>query len=110
MFFIKVRCQYPRYVSEKIGIRKILGASVSNLALVLSKDFTEWVILADVVAWPAAFFIMNKWLQNFAYRINLAVWIFLLSGMFPLVIALLTVSTKVLRPAAANPVDSLRYE
>ena len=96
--------------TKEIGIRKVLGASVSNVVLLLSKDFTKWVILANVVAWPTAFLIMNKWLQNFAYRINLAVWIFMLSGIIALIIAILTVSTKALRAAVANPVDSLRYE
>jgi putative ABC transport system permease protein len=96
--------------TKEIGIRKVLGASVSNVVILLSRDFTKWVILANVVAWPAAFLAMNRWLQNFAYRIDLAVWIFALSGVIALVIALLTVSTKALKAAAANPIDSLRYE
>jgi putative ABC transport system permease protein len=96
--------------TKEIGIRKVLGASVSHVILLLSRDFTKWVILANVVAWPAAFFIMNKWLQGFAYRIGLAVWIFVISGVAALLIALLTVSAKAFKAAVANPVDSLRYE
>jgi putative ABC transport system permease protein len=88
----------------------VLGASVSNVVLLLSKEFTRWVILANVIAWPIAYFAMNRWLQNFAYRIELEIWIFILSGGIALAIALLTVSTKAVRAAVANPVDSLRYE
>jgi putative ABC transport system permease protein len=96
--------------TKEIGIRKVLGASVSNVVMLLSRDFTKWVILANVVAWPVAYLVMNKWLQNFAYRISLAIWIFVLSGVIALTIALLTVSTKALKAAVANPADSLKYE
>jgi putative ABC transport system permease protein len=96
--------------TREIGIRKVLGASVSNVVLLLSREFTRWVILANVIAWPIAYFAMNRWLQNFAYRIELEIWIFILSGGIALTIALLTVSTKAVRAAVANPVDSLRYE
>jgi putative ABC transport system permease protein len=88
----------------------VLGASVSNVVLLLSKEFTRWVILANVIAWPIAYFAMNRWLQNFAYRIELEIWIFILSGGIALAIALLTVSTNAVRAAVVNPVDSLRYE
>jgi len=96
--------------TKEIGIRKVLGASVSNVVVLLSRDFTKWVILANVVAWPVAYLVMNKWLQNFAYRISMGVWMFVLSGVIALIIALLTVSTKALKAAVANPADSLRYE
>jgi putative ABC transport system permease protein len=96
--------------TKEIGIRKVLGASVANVVLLLSKDFTRWVILANVVAWPVAYFVMSKWLQGFAYRIDLAVWMFVSSGAIALITALLSVSTKAIKAAAANPVDSLRYE
>lgn len=96
--------------TKEIGIRKVLGASMSNVVLLLSKDFTKWVILANVVAWPLAYLVMARWLQNFAYRINLGIWMFILSGILALIIAVLTVSTKALKAAAADPVDSLRYE
>jgi putative ABC transport system permease protein len=96
--------------TKEIGIRKVLGASVSNVVVLLSRDFTKWVILANVVAWPVAYLVMNKWLQNFAYRISLAIWMFILSGAIALIIAILTVSTKALKAAVSDPVDSLRYE
>ncbi|UCC39732.1 MAG: ABC transporter permease [Candidatus Aminicenantes bacterium] len=96
--------------TKEIGIRKVLGASVSNVVLLLSREFTKWVMLANVIAWPFAYFAMNKWLQNFAYRIEVELWIFILSGLIALIIALLTISTKAVRAATADPVDSLRYE
>jgi putative ABC transport system permease protein len=96
--------------TKEIGIRKVLGASVSNVVLLLSKDFTKWVILANVVAWPVAYWVMKRWLQGFAYRISLTFWIFIFSGVLAVIIALLTVSTKALRAAVANPANSLRYE
>lgn len=96
--------------TKEIGIRKVLGASVSNVVVLLSRDFTKWVILANGIAWPAAYLVMNKWLQNFAYRISLEIWMFVLSGVIALIIAILTVSTKAVKAAVANPVDSLRYE
>jgi putative ABC transport system permease protein len=77
--------------TKEIGIRKVLGASVSGLVLLVSKEFTKWIILANIVAWPIAYLAMNNWLQNFAYRINIGLWIFLLAGALALVIALLTV-------------------
>ncbi len=76
----------------------------------LSKDFTKWVLLANLIAWPFAWYAMNKWLQNFAYHINVTVWPFLLAGATALAIALLTVSWQALRAATANPVEALRYE
>ncbi|NIO20749.1 MAG: hypothetical protein GTN76_08440 [Candidatus Aenigmarchaeota archaeon] len=66
--------------------------------------------ISNVIAWPAAYYFMHRWLQNFAYRINLSIWIFILSGLTALVIALLTVSFQCIKAATANPVDSLRYE
>ncbi len=96
--------------TKEIGIRKVLGASVPNVVLLLSKQFTKWVILANVIAWPVAFFAMRAWLQNFAYRIDIGIWIFVLSGIMALGIALLSVSAKALKAATANPVQSLRYE
>jgi putative ABC transport system permease protein len=96
--------------TKEIGIRKTLGASMSNIFLMLSKDFTGWIVLANVVAWPIAYYAMTKWLQYFAYRIDLTIWPFLLSGLLALLIALLTVGWQVIRAATANPVETLRYE
>ena len=76
----------------------------------ISKDFLKWVIIANLIAWPIAYYFMNEWLQNFAYRIVLGAWTFILSGLAALGIALLTVSYQTLKAARANPVDILKYE
>jgi putative ABC transport system permease protein len=96
--------------TKEIGIRKVLGASISKIILLLSKEFLIWIIIANIVAWPLAWFIMNKWLQNFAYRVNIEIWIFILSASLALIIALVTVSYQSIKAALANPVESLRYE
>jgi len=96
--------------TKEIGIRKVLGAPVASLILMLTREVLKWVLLANLIAWPIAWYAMNKWLQNFAYRINLAIWLFLLSGLVALAIALLTVSWQAVKAATANPVQSLRYE
>ena len=96
--------------TKELGIRKVLGASDSNIFQLLSKEFIRWVLLANLIAWPIAYFAMNKWLQNFSYRINLGIVAFLLSGGIALLIAYLTVSYQSIKSARANPVDSLRYE
>jgi putative ABC transport system permease protein len=96
--------------TREIGIRKVLGASESSIVFLLSKQFTKWVLIANIFAWPAAYFIMNEWLKSFAYRINIGIWVFVLSGMLAVGIALVKVSYQAIRAACANPVDSLRYE
>jgi putative ABC transport system permease protein len=96
--------------TKEIGIRKVLGATVSEIMVVLTKDFTKYVIIANIVAWPIAWLLIKSWLNNFAYRIELTIWFFLLSGVFTLIIALLTVSTRTIYAATTNPVESLRYE
>jgi len=96
--------------TKEIGIRKVLGASVGGIVLMLSRQFTKWVLLANCIAWPAAYYLMDRWLKNFAYRVDIGVWTFVLSGALALVIAFLTVSYQSIKAAAANPVDSLRYE
>jgi putative ABC transport system permease protein len=96
--------------TREIGIRKVLGASVSGIVVSLSKKFTKWVVLANVIAWPVAYYFMTRWLGNFAYRINLNIWTFIFSGLAALMIALLSVSYQSIKAATANPVDSLRYE
>jgi putative ABC transport system permease protein len=92
--------------TKEIGIRKALGATISGIILLLSKEFTKWVLVANIIAWPIA----NNWLQNFAYRINIGLGTFVLTGLSALIIALLTVGYQAIKAARANPVDSLRYE
>jgi putative ABC transport system permease protein len=76
----------------------------------LSQDFTKRVLLANVIAWPVAYYFMHRWLQNFAYRTRIDIWMFLMAAALAMLIALLTVSYQSIRAALANPVDSLRYE
>jgi len=95
---------------KEIGIRKTLGASVTGIAVLLSNEFIKWVALAIIVATPLAYFVMDKWLQNFAYRINISVWIFIFSAVIAILISLITVCFQTIKAALANPVDSLRYE
>ena len=96
--------------TKEIGIRKALGASTSNVALILSKDFLILVIVSNVIAWPTAYYFMNKWLQDFAYRSEIGWWVFILAGIIALLISLVTVSFQAIKAATANPVESLRYE
>jgi putative ABC transport system permease protein len=96
--------------TKEIGIRKVLGASLSGIVVLLSKNFVKWVLFAFIIALPAAYLSMDYWLRNFAYRIALDVWIFVFAGIVALVIALLTVSYQTIKAAAVNPVDLLRYE
>jgi putative ABC transport system permease protein len=96
--------------TKEIGIRKVLGATVSNIVTMLSKDFLKLVLIAAVIAFPVAGWAMNKWLQDFAFRINLSLWLFLLPGLVVLVIALLTISFQSIKAALSNPVNSLRSE
>lgn len=102
------------FITEKrtreVGIRKVLGASFSRIVVMLTGEFSKWVLMANVIAWPVAYFFLNRWLQTFAYRTTIGIGIFLLSGLSALLIALLTVGWQAVRAAAAQPVDSLRYE
>jgi putative ABC transport system permease protein len=95
---------------REIGIRKINGARVKDVIFMLSRDFVTWVALASVIAVPVAWYAMEKWLQNFAYRTGLSWWIFALAGLVTLVIALLTVSWQSWKAATKNPIEALRYE
>ena len=96
--------------TKEIGIRKVLGASVTQIVNLLSKDFLKLVILGIVIASPIAYWAMNKWLQDFAYRVEISWWIFALAGIVAIAITLLTVSYQAIRAALANPVKSLRTE
>jgi putative ABC transport system permease protein len=96
--------------TKEIGIRKALGASVFSIILLLLKEFTKLILLANVIAWPIAYFTMNRWLQNYAYRIEIGLSAFVLAGLIVVVIASLTVGYQALKAARANPVDALRYE
>jgi putative ABC transport system permease protein len=96
--------------TKEIGIRKVLGASVAGIAGMLSKEFAIWAVLANVIAWPVAYLVMKRWLQNFAYRIDIGIGVFLLSGALALFIALISVSFQSLKAASSHPADTLRYE
>jgi putative ABC transport system permease protein len=96
--------------AKEIGIRKVLGASVGSVVRLLSKEFVVLVVLANIIAWPVAYFVMTGWLKNFAYRTEIGLATFLLSGFIALVIAILTVCYQSIKAALANPVNSLRYE
>ncbi len=96
--------------TKEIGIRRVLGATVSQVMVLLSKEFTKWVLVANLIAWPLAYLAARKWLQNFAYRMTLGVEIFIFAAALALIIALCTVGYQSIKAAIANPVDSLRYE
>lgn len=96
--------------TKEIGIRKVLGASVQSIVALLSKEFIRLVLIAFVIASPIAWWIMNKWLQNFAYKIHISWWIFLVAGVVAVLLALITVSFQAIKAAIANPVGSLRSE
>jgi len=95
---------------KEIGVRKVLGASVEGIVVLLSKDFLKLVGLAFVVAAPVAYLVMDRWLQSFAYHIDISWWVFLIAGSLALAIALLTVSYQSIKAARINPVEALRYE
>ncbi|MBU8892562.1 MAG: ABC transporter permease [Bacteroidales bacterium] len=96
--------------TKEIGVRRVHGASILNIMLILSKQFLKWVLVAVVIAIPVAFIVMQNWLQNFAYKITLQWWVFIIAGILSLLIALITVSYQTYKTAIKNPIDSLRYE
>jgi putative ABC transport system permease protein len=102
------------YTAEKrvkeIGVRKVLGAGVTSIVKMLSIDFLKLVIIAVIIALPIAWLVMNKWLQDFAYRANISWWLFVIAGLAAILIALLTVSFQAIKAALTNPVESLRSE
>ena len=87
-----------------------MGASIKSIVILLVKEFAKWVLIANVIAWPTAYYFMDKWLQNFEYRIDINIILFVIAGVVSLFIALLTVSYQTIKAASANPVNSLRYE
>lgn len=95
---------------KEIGIRKVLGATVSGIVTMLSKEFLKLVVIGAVIAFPLAWWAMNKWLQDFAFRIDMEWWVFTGAGITALVIALITVSFQAIKSAISNPVKSLRAE
>jgi len=95
---------------KEIGIRKVLGADMKRILLLLAKDLTRNVLIANIVSWPLAYYIMKRWLQNYAYQIDMEIWMFFAAGLAVLLTALLSVSYQAVRAAVADPVDTLRYE
>ena len=96
--------------TKEIGIRKINGARIIEIMLMLNLDFIKWIIISVVIAIPFAFFAMHRWLENFAYKTTLCWWIFALAGLVAVLIALITVSVQSWKASSSNPVGALRYE
>jgi ABC-type antimicrobial peptide transport system permease subunit len=96
--------------TREIGIRKVLGATVSGITRLLSRDFLHLVLFSAVIAFPVSWWVMHKWLQNYAYRVGIDWWIFILAGLLALLVAVFTISFQSIRAAIANPVKSLRTE
>jgi len=96
--------------TKEIGIRKVLGASVSGVVVLLAKDFLKLVLLANIISWPIAYFAMKKWTQGFAYQAETGVWMFVITGVLAVVIALLTVSFQSIRAALSHPINAIKYE
>lgn len=96
--------------TKEIGIRKVLGASIGGIVVLVSTDFLKLVILANIPAWPIAWYVMDRWLQQFAYRIDVHIWVFLTATMMALLVAILTVSFQATKAALTNPVKALAYE
>jgi len=96
--------------TKEIGIRKVLGAAVSRIMMLISKEFIILILIACVVATPVGYYFIHKWLQDFAYRINISWWMFPLTGVSVIIIALMTLSYQAIKAALANPAKSLRTE
>jgi putative ABC transport system permease protein len=96
--------------TKEIGIRKVLGASSKTIFVMLSREYIKWILLSALIASPIAWYAMNKWLETFAYRIELGPWVFILAAVIALAIGLITVGWQALKSAVANPVKALRYE
>jgi len=101
---------YSTLRTKEVGIRKVNGAGIINIALILNKSILSWIVASFIIAGPLAWYAMNKWLEDFAYKTTLDWWIFVLAGLIALIIALLTVSYHTIKAARANPVEALKYE
>jgi len=96
--------------TKEIGIRKVMGASVSTITYILSANFTKWVLISNIFAWPIGYYLMTKWLEDFAYKVSISWWMFALAALLSIVIALVTISYQSIKAATRNPIESLRYE
>ena len=96
--------------TKEIGIRKVLGAAVSSIVVLISKEFIALILISFLIAAPAGYYAVYKWLQDFAYRINISWWMFALSGVLVVMVAALTMTAQAIKAAVANPVESLRSE
>ena len=95
---------------KEIGVRKVMGASVTNILKMFVIDYVKLILISTIIAYPLAWYTMNKWLHNFAYRINITWWIFILAGGIAITIALITISFQAIKAATANPVEALKHE
>jgi putative ABC transport system permease protein len=96
--------------TKEIGIRKVLGASVASIFLLMTRKFSKWVLMANLIAWPIAYLIGNNWLREFAYRVDFGIWIFVFSGLAAFCVALFTVSYKSITAAKTIPIKTIKYE
>ena len=95
---------------KEIGIRKVLGASVTNIVLLLSKDFSRLVLFANIIGWPIGYYVNHRWLQTFAYRIGIGWWVFVIGAILVFFISLSAGTYQSIKAASSNPADTLRYE
>lgn len=96
--------------TKEIGIRKVMGASVFKVVKTLNLNFSLWILIANIIAWPAAWYIMNQWLQNFAFRVNIPWWSFVIASGLSMIIAYAVISTQTARAALRNPAETLKHE
>ena len=96
--------------TKEIGVRKVMGANLPRITFLLTRDFLKWIVVANVIALPTAYFAMQVWLNNFAYRVAISPWTFVLAALTALSVALATISYQSIKASRANPADCLRYE